>query len=209
MRPLLSNFRPLIRSKSNQFAGRVEIPPASVHAEFNKQFVRAVKTYDPNKGAALGTWVSTNLRKGQRWITAHQNIARIGEQRVYKVGRFNAAKSRLDEELGREPTTLELAEDLGMSEREVGTLRTEIRQANISSGFELDPVEILPSKEKEALRFVNYELTPEERLVKEYLLGENGRPELKQGQIAKKMGVSPSKVTRLKQSIAKKLQPLL
>lgn len=205
MRPLLNEFRGMIRSQANKWAGRVEVPPAAIHQEFNKQFHRALETYDPNKGAALGTWVNTNLQKGQRWVRQHQNIARIGEQRSYKIGQFNTALSQLDDNLGREPTTDELSEHLGWAPKEVGMLRTEIRKSNIASAWEADPVEILPSREKEALKFVDFDLTAEEKLVKEYTLGEGGKPQLRPMEIAKQLNLSGPKVSRLRKSIADKL----
>jgi hypothetical protein len=57
-RPLLQQFRGLIRNKADRWARNVDLPPAVVHAEFNNQFLNAARTYDPHKGAALGTWVT-------------------------------------------------------------------------------------------------------------------------------------------------------
>jgi DNA-directed RNA polymerase specialized sigma subunit len=201
LRPLLNNFRGLIRSRSNRWAGNVEIPPAAVHAEFNKQFMNALDTYNPKKGAALGSWVGTNLQKAQRWITQNQNTARIGETRVYKVGQFEAAKTRLDEELGREPNFHEIADHMGWSEKEVGRLDKELRRTHLSSMWESDPSQLEPSREKEVLNLLRFELKPQELLVYEYTIGSGGKQQLKPGQIAKKTGFSPSKVTRLRQAI--------
>ena len=201
LRPLLSNFRGMIRKQSNQFARNVELPPNSIHAEFTKQAVNAFRSYDPNKGAALGTWVTTNIQKGKRWVSTYQNPARIGEHRIYKIGQFESAKSQLDERFGREPTQQEMAEYLSWSPREVGRMGSEIRKAHIESSYEGDPTTITPSIEMERLRLVKHELSPEEKLVYEYTIGDGGKPELKPGQIAKKMKISPSKVTRIRTNI--------
>jgi DNA-directed RNA polymerase specialized sigma subunit len=209
LRPLLQSFRGMIRQKANRFVGQVEMPPAAIHAEFNKQFVKALQTYDPNKGAQLGTWVSTNLQKAQRWITAHQNTARIPENRVYKIGQFQTAQSHLDDQFGREPTHVELAEHLGWSEREVSQMSKQIRRANIESGWEHDPTELIPSREAEVLRLVKYELTPEEMLVYEHTVGDGGKQQLRPTEIAKRLGFSPAKVTRLRQAIDGKIKRFL
>lgn len=208
LKPLFTQFRGTIRSQVNQWSGRVEVPPTAIQAEFNKQFVNALNTYDPNKGANLNTWVTKNLTKGNRWVKNRQNIARIVETRAgKKVRQFQAAHSHLDDAYGREPTTIELADNLGWSAKEVGTLQKELRKSHVASQFEIDPVDVMPSKEKEALHTVRYggELSPEEEHVFDYTLGWNGKPELGTVQAAKKLGYSPSKVSRLKKSITGKI----
>lgn len=207
MRPLLKQFRPLIRSQANRWAGNVEIPSSAIHAEFQKQFVHAMRTYDPSRGAALGTWAIGNMRKASRFIATYQNAARIGERRFYKVGKYEAALAELQEEFGREPSDLEVAERMGWSEFEVGRLRQEKRKAFIS-GMSLgqeDPGELLPSREGEVLHLVKFELSPEERLVYDYTVGDGGRPKLKPGEIARQLNMSPSKISRLRSSIAEKI----
>lgn len=204
-RPLLQQFKPLIRSQANRWAGNVEIPPAAVHAEFNKQFLHAMRTYDPNRGAALNTWAISNMRKATRFITTNQNTARIGERRVYKVGQFDAAVAELDQELGREPTSQEIADHMGWSEAEVVRLQTERRRTLLASGPGGDSAELFPSREAEVLRLVKFELAPEERLVYDYTVGEGGKPALRPGEIAQRLNMSPSKVTRLRNSITAKI----
>jgi len=204
LRPLLTNYRGMIRSQSNRFAGNVELPPAAIHAEFTRQAVNAFNTYDPSKGAQLGTWVRTNLQKGQRWVATYQNTARIGEHRHYKVGEFQNASASLNDQLGREPSHQELAEQLGWSLKETTRMGSEIRKSYLESGFEGDPTTLMPSREAEVLRMVKYDLSPEEHLVYEYTLGEGGKPQLKPGQIATKLNMSPAKVTRIREKIYQK-----
>lgn len=213
LRPLLKRFRPMIRKWSNKYAGAtrdVEIPPAAVHAEFNKWFLHAVDRYDPNRGTALGTWVDHNLQKGQRWVMNRRNIARIEEKRAYKVGQFNRAKAVLDDQLGREPSTREMSEYLGWDEKRVGLMQREIRKTLTSSKWEtieggMDPTFNVPTREREVLRNIRYNLSNEELQVYEYTLGINGKPRLKPSQIAAQLGMHPSKVTRLRKSISSKI----
>ncbi len=208
LRPLLHGLRGTIRSQANRWAGRVDIPPAAVHAEFNKQALNALRTYDPNKGAAVASWVTTNLQKAQRWVTANQNPARILEGRVYKTGLYDTAMATLDDQLGREPTTQELSEYLKWSEPEVARMQAEKRRALTTGGFEsgYDPTTIMPSRESEILNMIRTELNPEELLVYEYKTGYGGKPQLKSSEIARKLGVSPSKVTRITQAIGRKME---
>jgi RNA polymerase primary sigma factor len=206
--PLLRSYNPLIRKKANQFVGNVDLPPAAIHAEFQHAALNAFRRYDPNKGAALNTWVNINLKKAQRWVSKYQNVARIQENRQYKIGVFNNAKSTLDERLGREPTNVEMADHLGWGESDVSMLNKEIRKALPTSGFEggFDPTTISPNRDSEKLKLIKYELNPEECLVYEYTIGDSGKPMLKPGEIARKLKMSPSKVSRIRNSITSKLE---
>lgn len=208
LRPLLQNLRGTIRSQSNRWAGKVDLPPAAVHAEFNKQALNALRTFNPNKGANVSTWVNTNLKKAQRWVTTYQNPARVLEGRVYKIGQFDNAVASLDDQLGREPTTQELSEYLKWGEAEVSRMQSEKRRALYSGASETgyDPTVIAPSRESEIFNMIRPELSPEEMLVYEHLSGYGGKPQLKAGQIAKKFGMSPTKVSRLKKAIARKME---
>jgi hypothetical protein len=204
LKPLLHSLRPVIRGQANSWASRADLPPAAVHAEFTRQAVNAFKTYNPNKGAALGSWVRTNLRKAQRWVSQYQDPMRIQENRYYKTGEWDNALATLDEQLGREPTTREMAEQLGWSEAEAGRMEAEKRKSSFNTGFD-DPTTLIPSREAEKLRLIRFELSPEELQVFDYTIGANGKPMLRPGEIAKKLGLNPSKVTRIRNSINKKL----
>lgn len=207
LKPLFTQFRPTIRNQVKQWSNRVEVPPVAIQAEFNKQFVKALQTYDPGFGRPLNNWVTDVLRKGNRWVGTYQNIARIPETRSHgTVREFKTAKAQLDTELGREPTHIEIAEHLGWSPKQAETLDRELRKAHVAEGFEIDPVDVMPSVEKEALHNVFYELTPEEQLVYDYTIGAHGKPELRPMQIAQQLGYSGSKVSRLRNSITAKLK---
>lgn len=206
LRPLLKSFKPLIRSRANHWANRAELPPESVHAEFNRQFVNALRTYDPNKGTQLGSWVTTSLQKAQRWVSQHQDPTRVQEHRYYKMGEWDNALATLDDQLGREPSTREMAEHLGWSEAEAGRMESEKRKSLYSSGFGgFDPTVISPSRESEVLKLVRYELNPEELQVYDYTIGAYGKPQLRPGEIAKQLKMNPSKVTRIRNSITAKI----
>jgi DNA-directed RNA polymerase specialized sigma subunit len=207
LRPLLQKFRPLIRKRANHWATQADLPPATVHAEFNRHFLVACKTYNPKLGAALGTWVTHKLQKAQRWVGNYQDPTRVQEGRYYRIGEFNNAKATLDDRLGRDPTSQELAEHLGWNPNEVKRLQQETRGTTFSGSFEgFDPTSIQPSKESEALDLVRFQLDPDEMRVYEHTIGYGGKEILKPGEISRKLGLSPAKVSRLRNSITEKLE---
>lgn len=205
LRPLIRSFKPLINHRANVWAGKVrDVPPAAIRAEFTNQFVSALRTYDPNRGAGLGTHISHQLKKAQRFVTTYQNPGRIPENRIYKIRELQDAEQHLDDKLGRPPTQIELADHMKWSPRDVDVLQREVRKARPTGQFESDPSTFVPSKQKEILRLLPYELTNEERAVFEHLYGVGGKPRLGPGQIARKLGMSAPKVSRLKRAIADK-----
>jgi len=202
--PLMKQLTPLIRKQTNIYSGHVNIPKPAVEAEFQIQAINALHKYDPKK-AALNTFLTHQLKKGKRFISTYQNIGRISETRIYKINEFQNTRDLLADKLRRDPSAHEIADEMKWPVRQVTAMEQEIRRdvptsTLITGGME----EIRPSKEGEVLRLLQYDLDPEEKLVYEYLLGENGKPQLKPGAIATKMNINPSKVSRIKASIAAK-----
>ena len=208
LRPLLSQFRGMFRKNINRWQS-IDMPPAVIKAEHNKQFLRALRSFNPQKGK-LGTWVGSHLEKApQRFLTTYQNPARIVETRTgAQRGLFQTAVATLDDQYGREPTSQELSEHLGWSVPEVERAQAEDRKALWASAtpFGLDPTTNMPSRATEVSRFIKAELSPEELLVWEYTTGEGGKPQLRPGEIAKAMGTNPSKISRLRNSIKAKIK---
>ena len=208
LRPLLKQFKPLIYKRANVYAGRnPNVPPAAVRAEFTNHAIKGFETYDPNRGAGLGTHVNWQMMKAKRFIATYGGgVGRIPESRSYQVQSFTNARDELSDQLGREPTAMELADHMKWPVKQVSAMQLEVRREVPSSMLQSDMMSIKPSRTAEVVRLVQYELAPDERLVMEHLLGLNGKPQLKPGQVAKKMNMTPSKVSRIKASIGKKME---
>lgn len=203
---LLNNFKGLIRSESNRFAGHLNIPPSAVHSQFQTQAMRAFETYDPNRGAKLSTHVKNQMKRGRRFVHTYQNLGRIPEPRIYKITDFKTNQQELEDHLGRPPTSTEMADRMKWPVKQVVAMEHELRDEIPASKFPGDIMSIKPSADAEVLRLIQYELSPDERAVFEYSTGANGKPMLKPGEISKKLNMPASKVSRLKLSTAKKIE---
>lgn len=210
LQPLLRSFRPLIQSKINVYKGRVKmIPDAAIEAEFQLRFVEALRSYDPSKGSALSTYIYRYLDKAKRFIVENQNIGRIPENRIYKIKQFTAARDDLNDELGRIPTAKELSDRLGWPKKEIDRMESELRNDLMTQGFEEDPYALVPSKSEEVLRLFKYELSGKERDVYEHLTG-YGKPQLTStAEISKAVGLPDYQISRIKNSLQKKLKRYL
>lgn len=206
MKPLLTQFRGTINSQVYKYRANPNIPQSALRAEFTNRAIEAFDSYDPNRGASLHTHVNWQMMKGRRFVTTYSNVGRIPESRAYKVGEFINARSDLQDRLKRDPTAHELADKLKWPVKHVTSMQQEVRREVPTSVLAADSVADKPSREAEVLRLIQYELNPEELLVLEYTYGVNGKRKLRPGEIATKMKIPASKVSRMKLSIATKMR---
>lgn len=203
LRPLVQSMRPLVQERVNVYSGRVPIPPEALEAEFKNHAVKAIKTYDPNRGAKLSTWVRSNIRKGGRFVSTYQNVGRVVEDRVSKISEYKLAKEQLLEQSGRAPTDAQVARKLRWSVPEVQRMNAELRADIMSSSFESDPTHFMPQADNEIIEHLHEELSPQEQQVYRYMKTP-GITQGKTGLIAKQLKWSPSKVSRLRKAIEAK-----
>ncbi len=210
--PLMESLQGLVTSKVSEFR-TAPVPPSAVRGAANVAVMKALNTYNPNKGAALHTYVSWHLKKVRSFVVKYQNIGRIPEHRAYRITEYKNAKAALTEKHDMPPDALTLSEHLGWSMAEVGRMENELRKDLIASrnleADKLSDLEAESGREREVLRYIYYDLDKDERAVFEYSLGMNGKPKLSAGQIAKKMGISQPKVSRLRKKIDNKINERL
>jgi DNA-directed RNA polymerase specialized sigma subunit len=143
-------------------------------------------------------------------VKKHQNFTRIVETQANKIGDYQRAKSALQEELGREPTTLELSDRLKMSQKKIARLEKELRRDSFAalasdSLVESNPFEQELPVHREVIEMLPYELTMDEQKVFNHLFGRGGmKKDTSTGSIARKLGWSQSKVSQIKGSVSKK-----
>lgn len=205
---LLRSFNPLIQNAVNKYSN-APVPRSALEAEAKKWAVEAFKTFNPNKGVKLSTHVTNYMMKLYRYTGKYQNVARIPEHQIMQIRPFQSAENQLTDNLGRPPTTHELSEHLGWSDSRVKQMQSSIRKDIAFTTGMGDGDQTSYSKEGEILAMGYWSLTNEEKLVYDYTTGSNGKPKLKPGEIARRMKVSPSKVSKIRNSIGTKLNNFL
>lgn len=207
LEPLLAALQGPVNAKVNEFKA-APVPDSAVRAFATAQAVKALQGYNPDRGAAVNTFVNWHLKKVRAFVLKHQNVGRIPEHRAYNITEYKQAKDELTQKLGRPPDTLALADRLGWSPAEVARMQTELRPDLIAS-LSLEPdrlQDVHSSRERDVLRYIHYDLTADERLVFEYSLGLYGKPKLSATEIARTMGISLPKVSRIRAKIDRKLR---
>lgn len=213
LEPLLSRYDSLMNRRANDWRAPT-VAPAAFKAELHKQFIQAAHSYDPERGVAFNTHVQSRLKKAQRFNAKHQNVGYIPEDLSRHVGPMERAKNELTDQFGRPPTTVELANHMGLPQRKLTALITQLRRDVPSSHFESDPTTLSTGREADVVRLMKRRpeeyLTPEEVRVFSHIYGINGARKITDTtSLATQLGLSQPKVSRLKTSIAKKVQQYL
>lgn len=87
--------------------------------------MKAVERFDPNKGGKLSTYAAWWIKQSIKRALANQSRdIRLPVHMVDKISKMRKVAHSLTEELGREPTDDEIAEELGIERETVYQLRT-------------------------------------------------------------------------------------
>jgi DNA-directed RNA polymerase specialized sigma subunit len=210
LKPLLKSLDPFLNRQMSVYQHRLrDIPPDVIRAEFQDRLVDGIASYDPNRGAKLNTHLNYQLLRAKRFVRTYQNPARIVEPRMRGITPLKAAEERLSERLKRSPTVGELSthmrqqtKDPFWTPKQVTALRTELRQARPTGQLSADPSTMSPSRQ--IMRLLPYELGKDEKAVFHRVYGSGGHRPMGTNEIAKQLGMSAPKVSRIKRRVAKK-----
>lgn len=186
------------------------VPTSALKAKAWAKFDDAVKSYDPQKGAAFSTHLNYQLRKLDRYTKKYQNIGRIPEEKARQIGDLQRATQELEYEKNEEPSVSDISEYTGWDQSEVEDLQQVQRQDLYEGKFEGETLdeENLLEKADWILEQGRDELSGRELELYDHIIGHGGKQQTTSTQeLARRFGVSPGRISQMKRSIGKKLKP--
>lgn len=197
---LVNNLHPLIYTEVQRAAGT--LPTSALSAEAKKWTVKAIQTFDPDKGVALSTHVMNYLPKIRRMNYRFQNSARLPENLQLQYHQWHQGVSRLQEELGRDPTDEEMAEKLGWKKKAVVKYKNSLYSDLIESASERPAEATTFNKNKVLYEYIITQLTPDEKFVFENI------DTLTSQQLADHLKVNINRLNYLKRILRDKIKAL-
>lgn len=214
LEPLLKLYDPNLDFKAKMWKAPT-VPKSAFKLELQDHLIKAFQSFDPDRNVALNTHVEMRLHKAKRYNVKNQNLAYIPEGQVSYISKINKAHDTLSEEYGRPPTSTEIADHLGMTPKRVETIQRAIRKDIPGSTFESEPPETLrrTSYEEQQIAVASGILPhifpdkPEMHTLFNYTFGTNEHPRVTStNELAKKMGKSPSQISRMKTTMGNHLK---
>ncbi|TWT43910.1 RNA polymerase sigma factor SigA [Phycisphaerae bacterium RAS1] len=131
-RMIQANLR-LVISVAKNFRNR-GLPMEDLVNEGNVGLMNAVDRFDPDVGSRFSTyagyWIDQAIRRA---VQNAQQMIHIPSYLMEQIGQMRLAMRRLEESLGRPPTTQELAVHLEITDRKAGVILQAIRAASTRS----------------------------------------------------------------------------
>lgn len=208
-------------------------PVGAMYQKAYEEVDRAIDQWDPNheSGAPLKSYVykrlfplgNPSMSVVNRVIPKYKDVKKMTQKNTRSVDEARRLQQEFKNERGRMPSNSEMADMMGMSEREVSKLMRSMSGTHYADNMidEDQSLQDIASNEMDALRSVYYSTSGRTKRIIEMIMwpdlggekpetyDENQHNWPKQSAIADELGVHPSTVNREIKKIKKRVQEVL
>lgn len=175
---------------------------------------KAIKSYKPEAGSSLATWVSSQLRQLTRDVRKSNNVLSIPEGIQLDSYALYRAEKEFEEEHDREPTIKELADLAKLSQKRIKQIRKKMKAiASDSATTGEDGAELVQNGEvdysKEALDYVYNDSDTVDQKLLEYTVGYGGETPLNNKLIMQKLRLTPVQLSRRKMRLSIRIRNII
>tara|TARA_Y100000310_G_scaffold261924_2_gene271463 strand:+ start:1390 stop:2358 length:969 start_codon:yes stop_codon:yes gene_type:complete len=209
---LVDYLKPQIQKSISALIG--ETSPA-IETKAKLLTIKAIKTFDPEGGSMLTSWVYTQLQPLRRYNQQSKPVP-VSERVRRRLAELNNFEEQFEENHGRPPSDSEVSDALGWSKKALEQLRKSQKSTtsyeSTIPGEETDgttrgdTVALEEDKTTEIIELFYESLSPMEQSIIEFKLGLWGKPKLSNTEIASKLGISPARVSQIANRIADDLE---
>lgn len=208
---IVTALEPTMNAEVQRYTG----PKPILRSRAKMLAIKAIRSYDPTRGAHLRSWVVTQLqplsRYGQQLRQVHAS-----ETAIRQAAEVNRIREELSDELGRDPSVAELADKTGISVARINKVRQTVKPTVSESAFSpnADEVASLPGtvsvdRVGMAEEIIYDSLNPRDKMIYDLKTGKHGKAQLTNQEIAKRLGVTPALVSQRSGNIGMQINDIV
>jgi DNA-directed RNA polymerase sigma subunit (sigma70/sigma32) len=183
-----------------------------IRSRARKMTMDAVRTFDPNRGVRLTTHVTNHLQGLRRASRQQQQFLKVPERASMEQAYMKRMEAELGENLGREPSTIELADYSALPVSKIARLRKYVPGVaesslpeDIGSMGRFDPRQ----RTLKIAEMLHEELPERDQKILEWSLGLHGSNPISNLEISSRLGVTPGAVSQRKAILQRRLEEMV